>query len=92
MYDIHIYLYVHVAFPSATSAGTFPSPEKTSSGNTICQDEDWWLRHNNRASCKPDPGFSYYVPLSLDFDLSENYFLKISQEMATVGKITCARV
>eukprot|EP00434_Breviolum_minutum_P003717 symbB.v1.2.003272.t1/scaffold117.1/size318901/11 len=25
------------------------------------QDEDWWLRHNNRASCKADPGFSYYV-------------------------------
>ncbi|CAL1128465.1 unnamed protein product [Cladocopium goreaui] len=25
------------------------------------QDEDWWLRHNDRANCKPDPGFCYYV-------------------------------
>eukprot|EP00435_Cladocopium_sp_Y103_P051338 s1451_g15.t3 len=25
------------------------------------QDEDWWLRHNDRATCKADPGFSYYV-------------------------------
>eukprot|EP00435_Cladocopium_sp_Y103_P050230 s1451_g15.t1 len=29
------------------------------------QDEDWWLRHNDRATCKADPGFSYYVQLGM---------------------------
>lgn len=39
-----------------------PAHQFTKSANL--QDEDWWLRHNNRASCKADPGFCYYVSLS----------------------------
>ncbi|CAK9098418.1 unnamed protein product [Durusdinium trenchii] len=40
------------------SAAALPGKERFHV--TKQQDEDWWLRHNNRASCKPDPSFSFY--------------------------------
>ena len=29
-------------------------------GIETCEDEDWWLRHNDRSRLRPDAGFSFY--------------------------------